>query len=407
MTTLIRLHVALLLGVLLLFALPALAVPPVFNGAVLRGDLTTTGKVIDTPVALSCASDGAGTAAACTLLPTSTLVNYTCSDTDGCAMTLSETGAKAGQRLVVINSGSNAMTFADSAGVQELPASISLAITESASFVYAGTAWVQSGPGTTTNTATAFTVSGGTITGANSETLNIGSTDATFKLARNDTGIVTLTAADNDATAALTVLPGGAAAMVLGGASTTSLTVTTDGTGTGEVVLPTGSIAAGEILDLIRAVQLPIAAWVPCTGQGIWTVDGTDTKPNLTAVNTALAITYDATGGSVDTGTICAAFLVPDDYVSGGAFVAQVTEGTATVTQVETWSCNVSLDGAALVGANAANLANQTAVQTVTSTPTVTYVAGKSVGVVCSQGNATADDVVNILGVRWTYTATE
>lgn len=92
-----------------------------------------------------------------------------------------------------------------------------------------------------------LTVAGADITGANSESINIGGTDATFKFIRNNTGIVTLTAADDDSTAALTVLPGGAAAMVLGGASMTALTVTTDGTGTGEVVLPNGSIGVAEL----------------------------------------------------------------------------------------------------------------------------------------------------------------
>ncbi len=92
-----------------------------------------------------------------------------------------------------------------------------------------------------------LTVAGADITGANSESLNIGGTDATFLFSRNDTGIVTITAADNDATAALTVKPGGAAAMVIGGASTTALTVTTDSTGDGEVVLPNSSVGTAEL----------------------------------------------------------------------------------------------------------------------------------------------------------------
>lgn len=199
------------------------------------------------------------------------------------------------------------------------------------------------------------------------------------------------------------------------GALHTSSTFTADTTSTmtGAVAFgasntyQVGDIIAADILDVTRSVTLPIAAWVPCTGQGIWTTDATDTKPNLTAVNTALAITYDATGGSVDTGTICTSFSVPDGYVSGGAFVARVTQGGATVTNIETWSCNVSVNGASLVGANAANLTNQTAVQSATSTPVATYATGDSVGVVCSQGNSSADDTVNILSVRWTYTATE
>lgn len=55
------------------------------------------------------------------------------------------------------------------------------------------------------------------------------SADDTFDFTRNDTGVVTITASDNDVTADLTVLPGGAAALTLGGANTTSVAVTTDG----------------------------------------------------------------------------------------------------------------------------------------------------------------------------------
>lgn len=75
------------------------------------------------------------------------------------------------------------------------------------------------------------------------------STNGTLTFGRNDAGTVTLTAADNDSTAALTILPGGAAGLTLGGASMTGLTVLTDGTGNGEVVLPDGSISSAEILN--------------------------------------------------------------------------------------------------------------------------------------------------------------
>ncbi len=214
----------------------------ILKHVIIGGDLVTSPS---SPTA--CADNGGGTAASCTLTPISTLVLYTCSDSDGCAMTLSESGAQPGQQLIVYNVGANVLTFADSAGVQELPASASLAITETISFIYNGTAWIESGRILTGNISGDLTVSGGDITGANSESINIGSTDATFKLIRNTSGIVTLTAADDDATAALTVLPGGAAAMVIGGASTTALTVTTDSTGNAEVVLPNASIGTAEL----------------------------------------------------------------------------------------------------------------------------------------------------------------
>lgn len=64
----------------------------------------------------------------------------------------------------------------------------------------------------------------GTLTLQNSETLSTG-TDATFLFGRNDTGTVTITAADDDSTAALTILSGGAAALGLdtGGAAAVNI----------------------------------------------------------------------------------------------------------------------------------------------------------------------------------------
>lgn len=91
-------------------------------------------------------------------------------------------------------------------------------------------------------------LSGNTLmgAGANGETVMNG-TDGTLTMTRNTSGTVTVTAADDDATAALTVLPGGAAAMGIGGASTTAVTVLTDSTGNGEVVLPAASVGAAEV----------------------------------------------------------------------------------------------------------------------------------------------------------------
>lgn len=91
-------------------------------------------------------------------------------------------------------------------------------------------------------------LSGNTLVGAgaNGETITNG-TDGQFTLTRDESGTVTVTAADDDSTAALTIKPGGAAAFVLGGTSTTAITLTTDSTGNAEVVLPTGSVGSTEV----------------------------------------------------------------------------------------------------------------------------------------------------------------
>lgn len=198
----------------------------------------------------------------------------------------------------------------------------------------------------------------------------------------------------------------GNAAMTLGDATMDSLTVTTDGTGDGELVFPTGSVGAAEILDLTRSIALPTNGWFPCA-DGVWDSAGADTEPDLALVNSAAVIEYDATGGSVDTGEICTSFMVPQDYASGGTFSVRATQGGATGANVESFSCRISVDGAAIGAANSTNLANQTAVQTVTVTPAGTWAAGASIGAVCRQGNGSADDAVNFLAIEARYTATQ
>lgn len=93
---------------------------------------------------------------------------------------------------------------------------------------------------------------------ANGESIS-NATDGTITLGRDDAGTVTVTAADDDATAALTILPGGAAALTLGGSSTTSVTVTADGAQDADFVVPANSVGGGEVsgvrMDLIFCGQ--------------------------------------------------------------------------------------------------------------------------------------------------------
>jgi hypothetical protein len=82
----------------------------------------------------------------------------------------------------------------------------------------------------------------------NTESISNG-TNGTLTFGRNDAGTVTLTAQDNDSTAALAILPGGAAQLTLGGGSTTTVLFTTDSTGDGEIQLPNDSIGVAEVND--------------------------------------------------------------------------------------------------------------------------------------------------------------
>lgn len=95
----------------------------------------------------TCASNGGGTAAALTVTVLQTYVALTQSDPDGCALTLSETGARDGMTLTIVNVSANSATIADSAGVQETNGgtTITLAQYAATSFIYRSDRWVQIG----------------------------------------------------------------------------------------------------------------------------------------------------------------------------------------------------------------------------------------------------------------------
>ena len=94
-----------------------------------------------TAQAITEADDGNGTSPTTTITPTSTFVRYTCGDGNGCNITLSETGARDGQTLVIIQMVGSG-TLADTSGVIESAGTV-LAQYDSAGFVYANDRWVQ------------------------------------------------------------------------------------------------------------------------------------------------------------------------------------------------------------------------------------------------------------------------
>mgnify|MGYP001584261099 CR=1 FL=1 len=291
----------------------------------------------------------------------------------------------------------------------------------------------------------------------------------TLTLRRTTAGVVTLLAADNDANADLTVAAGGTGALSLGSGTNTSVTIVSDGTldgdlvlpltsvsgaemvadtvdgaqladtitldaalvvtgafahnygnslatsvtiatdatGNAELVLPGESVGAAEILDNTGRVNLGLGEWVNCTAQLPLDVSAADAEPDFAAVNTAVVIAYDAVVGTVDTQEICTSFVVPADWISGGTISVRATQGSAVVTNIEDFTCRWSIDGAAIGAVNTAPLANQVAVQTVTVTPAGTLAAGASVGVECEQSDASADDTVNFHAIWFDYTKSQ
>lgn len=178
----------------------------------------------------------------------------------------------------------------------------------------------------------------GTVALPNAETI-ANSTDGSFTLGRNDAGTVTVVAADNDATAALTVQPGGAAALTLGGASMTAMTVTSDGTGNAEVVLPNASVGSAEL----GGVGLRVAY----CGQNDENNIIYQGPVGITAIEPALA---DATCDALDNGTeatadvvLSAGLALSAKYMrcttaatlaAGESIIAQLRDDTADVTGV-------------------------------------------------------------------------
>lgn len=237
------------------------------------------------------------------------------------------------------------------------------------------------------------------LTFANGETLD-NTTDDVFTFAREDAGTVTITAADNDSTAALTVLPGGAAAMVLGGASTTAVTVTTDSTGTAEVVLPAGSIDSTELLDgtiaagdlgtdSVTAIKMS-AGTIRITLCGENAENGTTYMgPNeLTVVEPALA---SATCDALDDTTEATA----DSVFSAGfairpVYMKCITDGTLGAS--ETLTITLRSGAGAVAGFGTCSIAEaETTCET--STPsTAVIAAGATLAVQVVQVSNNADD---------------
>lgn len=115
---------------------------------------TTTGVVADPTVvmgtyggyAVDIAANGGGTAATATLDPYqwSNVVVYTCSDTDGCDLTLAESLSTIGQTITITNTTANALNLADQAGILEINAgAVALGANDTITLIYTGAIWIE------------------------------------------------------------------------------------------------------------------------------------------------------------------------------------------------------------------------------------------------------------------------
>ena len=89
-------------------------------------------------------SGGAGAAAA-TLTPTANYIELTCSDAEGCTITLSETTQFEGVRITITNISANNCTFADTAGVTEIAGALTMGTNDVLDLAYTGETRVERG----------------------------------------------------------------------------------------------------------------------------------------------------------------------------------------------------------------------------------------------------------------------
>lgn len=180
------------------------------------------------------------------------------------------------------------------------------------------------------------------------------------------------------------------------------------------LTLPAGSITAASVANITRTVSISLMDFIECTtdaGAAINFTDGADAFPDFINSSTnglGFSLTFDATGGSVDTAFVCVQVLVPFNYVSGGAVKIEATKGAETGANTEVLNCAGSINSAALGTAGTVTLTG-TAAASYSCTPTLTALAaGNSLGLelhITSGG--TADDSVIVWAVGFEYTASQ
>ena len=89
------------------------------------------------------ADDGAGTNATLTLNPTSSYVEITCNDANGCDITMGEASAKQGDMLFVVNLSNINVNFADTSGVSELAGTFAAGQYDSIQMIYTSDRWLE------------------------------------------------------------------------------------------------------------------------------------------------------------------------------------------------------------------------------------------------------------------------
>ena len=109
-----------------------------------QGDGIFTG-LVSSVGAETCADSGDGNPGTLTLEADGNVIPLTCSDANGCTITMAETGVANGTLITIINVSANTANFADTAGVTETTGAVALGQYDSLQLVYSVDRWVMVG----------------------------------------------------------------------------------------------------------------------------------------------------------------------------------------------------------------------------------------------------------------------
>jgi hypothetical protein len=104
---------------------------------------SNSGYMVYVASAITIADNGGGTAAAYTLTPIAAYNKITCSDANGCDITMGESGIVDGTVIRVVNVGSNVANFADTSGVSEIAGAFAAGQWDFISLMYTTDRWSE------------------------------------------------------------------------------------------------------------------------------------------------------------------------------------------------------------------------------------------------------------------------
>jgi hypothetical protein len=113
------------------------------SSVTVTGSLHQTGLLVEVSSTVTINANGDGTATAYTLTPARSLVYFACTDSDGCNVTMSETGAIDGTVVMIVNRAANVVNFADSAGVSEIGGAFAAGIHDAITLIYESNTWTE------------------------------------------------------------------------------------------------------------------------------------------------------------------------------------------------------------------------------------------------------------------------